>query len=212
MIHEEEWVKTQAEEARTWLLTEEQEFKNKINRETARYPLMIKQMGLNNIHTVDMVILDIGGGPVGLSHYLPAKKRIILDPLTNEYKKMYPCNSHIVGVGEAIPFNDASIDLVIITNALDHCNDPVKVLQEITRVLKPYSGWLAIHSAINNAITNAHPAHKININPAWLHEFTDDKYETVWELEYPEVKYSFKLFNGKIGQPAFTFLGRKAVK
>lgn len=208
----EEWKHLQEEEASTWLLKDPEEFKNKANRETARYPLMIKQMGLNNIHTVDMTVLDIGGGPVGLSHYLPAKRRIILDPLTDEYKKMYPCSAHIKGEGESIPFEDASIDLVIITNALDHCENPIKVLEEATRVLKPYSGYLAIHSAINNAITNPHPAHAININPAWLHEFTDDKYETIWELEYPEVRYSFQMFNGKIGQPAFTFLGRKAIK
>jgi len=207
-----DWKELQIQEAKTWLLEDPKEFQIKINRETARYPLMAKQMGLNIIHTMDMTVVDVGGGPIGLCHYIPAKKRIVLEPLTDEFKTMFPCTNHLQGIGEDMPFEDNSIDLVIITNALDHCEDPTKVLGEATRVLRPYSGWLAIHSAINNAITNPHPAHAININPIWLHEFVDDKYETVWGLEYPEVTYSFQMFNGKIGQPAFTYLGRKAIK
>jgi ubiquinone/menaquinone biosynthesis C-methylase UbiE len=42
-----------------------------------------------------------------------------------------------LGNAEKIPFPDQSLDLVISTASLHHWNDPVKVLNEIDRVLKP---------------------------------------------------------------------------
>lgn len=210
--HKDDWQHLQEEEAKTWLLEDPKEFQIKVTRELARYPRMAHQMGLNIIDTTNMVVVDVGGGPVGLAHYIPAKKRIILEPLTPQYKTMFPCTQHLEGSGEDMPFEDNSIDLVIITNALDHCQDPTKVLEETTRVLKPYSGFFAHYHAIDNAFHNPHPAHSININPSWLHEYLDDKYEAVWELEYPDVRYSFPVYNEKIGEPAFTGLYRLAVK
>ncbi len=39
--------------------------------------------------------------------------------------------------GEALPFADASFDVVYSSNVLEHTNDPAKVLREAARVLKP---------------------------------------------------------------------------
>ena len=39
--------------------------------------------------------------------------------------------------GEALPFPDASFDIVYSTNVLEHTNDPAQVLREAVRVLKP---------------------------------------------------------------------------
>jgi ubiquinone/menaquinone biosynthesis C-methylase UbiE len=43
----------------------------------------------------------------------------------------------VAGVGEAIPFPDASFDIVYSCNAIEHSQDPVKFLAEALRVLKP---------------------------------------------------------------------------
>lgn len=41
------------------------------------------------------------------------------------------------GVGEAIPFDDASFDTVVSTYTLCSVNDPARVLSELRRILKP---------------------------------------------------------------------------
>ncbi len=44
----------------------------------------------------------------------------------------------IIGVkGETLPFADASFDIVYSSNVLEHTEDPVKVLEEAVRVLRP---------------------------------------------------------------------------
>lgn len=195
-------------EAETWILKDDKKREEKIQREIARYPFMAKLMGLNFIDTSVMDVLDIGGGPIGLSSIIPHRRRIIIDPLTKEYKKFYPCLNHIEGVGEAIPLEAGSIDLVIMTNALDHTKNPIQVLEEIKRVLRP-GFFFAHYHAIENSITHRHPAHEHSLNPEWLHTLLDSEFETVWELKYPEVRYGWHLYKGKVGQPAFCGLYRK---
>ena len=43
----------------------------------------------------------------------------------------------VVSQGEILPFADASFDVVYSSNMLEHTNDPVQVLREALRVLKP---------------------------------------------------------------------------
>jgi ubiquinone/menaquinone biosynthesis C-methylase UbiE len=43
----------------------------------------------------------------------------------------------IVSEGEALPFTDGSFDIVYSSNTIEHCHDPVKLLSEAMRVLKP---------------------------------------------------------------------------
>ncbi|HXF47118.1 MAG TPA: class I SAM-dependent methyltransferase [Burkholderiaceae bacterium] len=43
----------------------------------------------------------------------------------------------VVGIGESLPFRDASFDLVICTQVLNYVSSPPRVIGEIHRVLKP---------------------------------------------------------------------------
>ncbi len=41
------------------------------------------------------------------------------------------------GIGESIPYADASFDVVVSDNVLEHLDDPVSVFREVQRVLRP---------------------------------------------------------------------------
>ena len=55
--------------------------------------------------------------------------------------------SYIVGVGEELPYEDASFDAVVCVDVLEHVQDLDKVISEITRVLKP--GGMFLFDTIN---------------------------------------------------------------
>lgn len=68
--------------------------------------------------------------------------------------------------GEAIPFPDASFDIVYSANVLEHTDDPVRVLRECLRVLRP--GGL-IHFEIPNFLSFFEGHYYILMPPIWWH-------------------------------------------
>lgn len=203
-----EYQDTQIKEASTWCIEDPVVRQEKLTREIVRYPYMSRQMGLHFLDTSDMEVLDIGGGPVGLSSIIPCKRRQVVDPLTESYSQYFDTTNHVPLQGEHLDQKLSSADLIIVTNALDHFEDPVRFMQDLVEHSKPGSYFAHFH-AINNAITHPHEAHVHNVNPEFMHKFLDTDYETVWEQQYPEVRYGWVKYNGKIGQPAFTGLYRR---
>lgn len=93
-------------------------------------------------------ILDIGCGPRGsLEWAYMAKKRVGIDPLADQYKKL-GADQHkmtmIKANAEKIPFRDEYFDIVCSFNSIDHVDDLRKSCNEITRVLKKDGLFLLI--------------------------------------------------------------------
>ena len=204
------WQEAQISESESWLIKEPKKRREKIEREIVRYPKMIEEMGLNLIDLSNKKVLEIGGGSIGIIANLHCGEKTILEPLTKDYKKYWTCPYHIVGVGEAIPFKNGEIDVVVITNALDHCQTPEIVIYEIKRVLRA-GGWLAVHNAIDLAAIHPHPAHTRNLDEFWFHNIIDTDFETVHELTFRKngLRYGWISYERKIGQPAWAGLYRK---
>jgi len=74
--------------------------------------------------------------------------------------------------------------------------------------LKP-GGHLGIHCCENNATNNPHPAHKINISYSLFRSWVNSDFETVVSRR---VRYGWRKYRGKVGQPAFCWLGRDVRK
>lgn len=47
------------------------------------------------------------------------------------------------GTAEDLPFDDTSVDVVLLAHCIEHCHDPVLALREVRRVLKP-GGWIVV--------------------------------------------------------------------
>jgi len=98
----------------------------------------------------DKTCLEIGSGPAGsLAHWWWVKQRIIIDPLIEKYKELElkffnktwftdEIKLYARCAEEFIPELSNSIDGVIVCrNALDHCEDPMLVLQNIAKYARP---------------------------------------------------------------------------
>ena len=169
-------------EAGTWLLEDETARRDKLRRERIRHFGLIRDLLLDKLDTHNLDVLEIGGGPMPVSDLLQFRSRIVVDPLSDEYRTILPCPDHVAMKAEDIDL-EAEVDLVISTNSIDHCEDPELALRNAVRALRP-GGFLAIQCAENNAIVHPHDAHVHNITADWVHRRVDREFETVWELTF----------------------------
>ncbi len=196
---------TQEVEAKSWLIEDEAKRKEKASKEAIRYPLLKKQMGLNFLDTSEMIVADIGAGPLGgVSSVIHCREVHRFDPLADAYTKYYPLNNYHKVKAEDIAAGFGIFDLIIITNALDHFEKPLQVLENLARYMK-YGAYFAHLHAINNAFTHPHEGHAHNVNPEMFREYLDADFECVWYLDYQNDNLTY----GWRKQPAFSGLYRK---
>lgn len=93
----------------------------------------------------DARVLEVGSGPHGLIFFFEAPFGVGIDPLAVPYAKLFSVWQRRVPVvaafGEVLPFADASFDVVLCDNVVDHAELPARIVSEIARVLAP-SGLL----------------------------------------------------------------------
>lgn len=86
-------------------------------------------------------LLDIGCGPCGSLEWASmAAKRVGVDPLAEEYKKLANDTqkmTYCAAPSEAIPYPDGYFDCVSTFNSLDHVDDVEATVAEIKRVTAP---------------------------------------------------------------------------
>ena len=86
-------------------------------------------------------VLEVGSGAHGLIFFFEADEKVGVDPLADHYRELFPAwqgrvRTFAVG-GEQLPFDDASFDVVISDNVVDHAENPRRIVAEMTRVLAP---------------------------------------------------------------------------
>ena len=198
-------------ELATWNLKDEEKRWEKIEREKVRYPKMLEEMGINLLDLHNKVVVDVGCGPISALVYLEAREKVGIDPLIEEYKKIYPQDPTITWIqaeAERIPLPDEYANLVLCMNALDHFKKPQVAVKEMLRILRP-GGYLGVHCCINNATFNPNPAHQINLSYSQFRSWVDSEFETIVSRI---VRYGWRKWRGKVGQPAFAWLGRLTIK
>ena len=120
--------------------------------EQAYLPLLLKYAeGLPQ----DGAMLEIGCGPVCLSQLLPLKNKTFLDPLIDDFRRMYPGElpegEYLNTIAERIPKTSSSYDLIICLNTLSYSLNPELVMNEMERLLRP-GGRLVIVMRIHSPL------------------------------------------------------------
>lgn len=196
-------------EANSWILDDPVAQAEKLRRERMRHFKLAKDLLLDKLGTETMDVLEVGGGPLPVSDTIRFRSRTVVDPLSDEYKKIAPCRDHIAGRAEDMKYT-ADFDLAIVTNSLDHVEDPKVAFAKIAKSLRR-GGYAAIAGAEDNALTHPHEAHEHNLRADVVLDWAAEEFETVWKLTYAAdgYRYGHVLYEGRRGQPAFALLLRK---
>ncbi|HEX8558953.1 MAG TPA: class I SAM-dependent methyltransferase [Pyrinomonadaceae bacterium] len=113
----------------------------------------------------DARVLEVGSGAHGLIFFFGTTRGVGCDPLACDYAALFPAwQGHartIAAAGERLPFADASFDVVLCDNVVDHAESPARIVRELSRVLAP-GGLLYFtvnfHHAVYSAAARLHSA------------------------------------------------------
>jgi SAM-dependent methyltransferase len=122
--------------------------------------------------------------PVGVLGFLPARQRIAVDPLNGFYAENQklvelrnPAVEYLTLAAEDLAFEDASFDLVIMENCIDHVQDVGSVMREIQRVLTP--GGI-LYLTVNARSSIGYMVHRVlaraALDPGHPHTFTAGRF------------------------------------
>jgi len=88
----------------------------------------------------DARVIEVGSGAHGLIFYFGVEQGVGIDPLAVSYRSLFPRWQRgaktIAAVGEQLPFQDESFDVVLCDNVVDHSESPMKIVGELVRILK----------------------------------------------------------------------------
>ena len=142
------WLRAQEYERKYWIAHKERILSDdwiqgKVKRAMGVQLWLSKFINLSN----EERILQIGAGGEGEINFFTTGRCYAVDPLMPFYKEHFskiinPDVDFRKAKGEQLPFDDNYFDGIIISNVLDHTDDPHLVLREIFRTLKP--GGVAI--------------------------------------------------------------------
>jgi len=139
----------------------------------------------------DFQVLDLGAG-AGIVPYMNFRGAVArvcgVDPSPRVHDNPNLDDSE-QGFGEAIPYPDASFDVVFSDNVLEHLSDPDAVFREVHRVLKPGGTFVA-----KTPNRRHYVATMARLTPHWFHQFynslrgraREDTFPTLYRANTPQ--------------------------
>lgn len=116
----------------------------------------------------DGLILDCGAG----------FRSVYFENVVNYEVVDYP-STDVIGIGEELPFKDASFDGVFSLAVLEHVRDPFKCAKEIARVVKP-GGFLVCCVPFLQPL-HGYPNHYFNMSHQGLRSLFEDSFDIEWQ-------------------------------
>jgi ubiquinone/menaquinone biosynthesis C-methylase UbiE len=131
---------------------------------THRWQYICKEIKQDINFCAQGAVLDIGNGPCGLINFVPARIKVGIDPNNELYQRhniLYNVHADVVLLpsrAETIPLLDGTFDCITCVNVLDHTNDPMMIINEVYRLLKPGGiFWLSVDTRKPEETQLVHP-------------------------------------------------------
>ncbi|HHZ02805.1 MAG TPA: class I SAM-dependent methyltransferase [Tissierellia bacterium] len=175
----------------------------------------------------DKVVLDIGCGAGGKTIFYASKgvKKIVGIEILDKYReeaqalaKEYNLQDKfefVTGDASNMPFESNSFDTIIMNDAMEHVDEPEKVLDECYRVLKK-DGKLYLNFPPYNHPYGAHLSDAIGI--PWVHVFFSEKTliktykKLVKDLPDGKDRIDFRISKREDGSEYFSYINKMTIK
>lgn len=175
----------------------------------------------------DKTVLDIGCGAGGKTIFYASKgvKKIVGVEVLGKYKQEAEQLAKKFGVDDKFefvcadaantPFSDESFDTIIMNDAMEHVDEPEKVIDECYRILKK-NGKLYLNFPPYNHPYGAHLSDAIGM--PWVHVFFSEKtlIETYKQLvkDLPDGKdrIEFRISKRPDGTEYFSYINKMTIK
>jgi SAM-dependent methyltransferase len=106
------------------------------------------------------VVVDVGPGLVGFPDACPARTSIAVEPLAPRFREhgllLESDAIYLASGAESVPLLEASVDVVVSRNSLDHVDSPERAIAEVARILRP-GGTLILNVDTGHPPTAAEP-------------------------------------------------------
>jgi len=175
----------------------------------------------------DKIVLDIGCGAAGKTLYYAScgVKKIYGMDIIPKYKeealalaldkKLIDKFEFVLTDASNLPFADETFDTIVMNDAMEHLSQPVKVLNECYRVLKP-EGRLYVNFPPYYHPYGAHLSDLIGI--PWAQIFFDDETlinaykDLAKNLPDGEEMIKFRISKDKEGKEYFSYINKMTIK
>ncbi len=175
----------------------------------------------------DKVVLDVGCGAAGKSLFYAnqgAKTVYGIDPVASykeeaetlaKEKGLEDNFKFIIGDAGNLPFEDNFFDTIILNDAMEHVDEPEKVLEECYRTLKK-GGRVYINFPPYNHPYGAHLSDAIGM--PWVHLFFSDATlietykDLVKDLPDGEKRINFRIGKDGSGKEYFSYINKMTIK
>lgn len=175
----------------------------------------------------DKEVLDIGCGAGGKTIYYASQgvKKIVGVEILSKYKeeaenlaKKYNLEQKfefVAADASQTPFSDESFDTIIMNDAMEHVDEPEKVLDECYRILKK-NGKLYLNFPPYNHPYGAHLSDAIAM--PWVHVFFSEKTlidtykELVKDLPDGKDRIEFRISRQPDGTEYFSYINKMTIK
>lgn len=175
----------------------------------------------------DKVVLDIGCGAGGKTIFYASQgvKKIVGVEILGKYKEEAEGLAKKYGMEEKFefvcadasktPFEDESFDTIIMNDAMEHVDEPEKVLDECYRILKK-NGKLYLNFPPYNHPYGAHLSDAIGM--PWVHVFFSEKTlidtykELVKDLPDGKDRIQFRISKRSDGTEYFSYINKMTIK
>ena len=125
-------------------------------------------------------VLEVGSGSHGLVFHFGGRLAVGLDPLAVHYASLFPAWQRrvptVAASGADLPFPEASFDVVLCDNVVDHADRPARIVAEMARVLTP-GGLLYftvnVHHPVYRLVAAAHSSWNALGVPVEIAAFAD---------------------------------------